>query len=366
MHIDKTPTIQVVTRAGLIAFILGAWALNLVTTSPLFQPVPGRDSGAFLYAGFQLLDGQALYRDFWDHKGPLIAYLNALGLALGGGSLWGVWWLRGFFLTLAALIGYLGLRRAFGPLAALAASALWLGALPRFFEGGNLVEEYGLVFQFSAAFLGGVGAHQGRARWRSAALGVCLATCLLLRPNMAVFPAVAILVGALWQRRIREASPVLSGAAVGGIGLLGFVLWELGRKGALQEAFDCVIGYNLVYSSGGLGAVPMVFERWLELAGVAGWLIWASWLCAAVVLLARRAKKQEVEVLLTLAVFAFPLEICATAVAGREYAHYFMTWLPAAAVLGAWAVKWLASLFRHVPSKAASALGLASVLVWLW
>ena len=39
---------------------------------------PHCDSGIFIYCGSRALAGDVPYIDFWDHKGPLIFYINAL------------------------------------------------------------------------------------------------------------------------------------------------------------------------------------------------------------------------------------------------------------------------------------------------
>lgn len=62
-----------------------------ILSLPTKENIPGRDSGVFLYIGQQILDGSIPYRDIWDHKGPVIYYINAVGLFIGHGSLWGVW-----------------------------------------------------------------------------------------------------------------------------------------------------------------------------------------------------------------------------------------------------------------------------------
>ena len=66
----------------------------LIPAMPLGQRIPSRDPGVFLYIGAQILDGKVPYRDIWDHKGPVIYYIDALGLLLGRGSEWGVWALQ--------------------------------------------------------------------------------------------------------------------------------------------------------------------------------------------------------------------------------------------------------------------------------
>ena len=58
--------------------------------SPFTHIFPWVDSSAFLYDGLSLTKGLVMYKDFFDHKGPLIFIINYLGINLTGGIL-GVW-----------------------------------------------------------------------------------------------------------------------------------------------------------------------------------------------------------------------------------------------------------------------------------
>ena len=79
--------------------LLSSWAVvgivplfvALVMAPNLIAELPDRDSGVFLYIGSRILEGEVPYRGIWDHKGPLIYYINALGIALTPGSEYGVW-----------------------------------------------------------------------------------------------------------------------------------------------------------------------------------------------------------------------------------------------------------------------------------
>jgi 4-amino-4-deoxy-L-arabinose transferase-like glycosyltransferase len=62
--------------------------LSLLYCPPFDQMLDDREF--FQYCGMALLKGQVPYRDFFDHKPPLIYFINALGLALGMGR-WGLW-----------------------------------------------------------------------------------------------------------------------------------------------------------------------------------------------------------------------------------------------------------------------------------
>lgn len=54
-----------------------------VSVSPILGDM-GLDSPVFMLLGKAILRGQRLYQDVFDHKGPVIFYLNALGMMLPG------------------------------------------------------------------------------------------------------------------------------------------------------------------------------------------------------------------------------------------------------------------------------------------
>ncbi len=147
---------------GLLALI-GSLAV-LLPASPMNMPYVNRDSGVFLYIGSRLLQGAVPYRDIWDHKPPLIYFLNALGLAFSGGSRWGVWALELGFLFAACFLSLWLIRKAFGPLPAIFSLFLWLVGLTFVLQGGNLTSEYALALQFGVlaiTFQGGAISYKG-------------------------------------------------------------------------------------------------------------------------------------------------------------------------------------------------------------
>lgn len=71
-------------------------SLSILARGNPYYFEPGRDSGFFMFAGKELLRGKTLYTQIWDSKGPMIFFINALGLWLGSGSRWGLWFLELF------------------------------------------------------------------------------------------------------------------------------------------------------------------------------------------------------------------------------------------------------------------------------
>ena len=67
-----------------LAAAIVVWAIYTLPWS--FAAELRDDTVVFAYIAQRMLAGDVLFRDVWDHKGPLIFMLNALGLWLGGGS----------------------------------------------------------------------------------------------------------------------------------------------------------------------------------------------------------------------------------------------------------------------------------------
>src|SRR5215213_9068671 len=121
--------------------------IALFPSNPSNMTLPSRDSGVFLYVGWRLLNGDIPYRDVWDHKPPLIYFIDALGITLSPTSLWGIWVLGFLFIFFTLFFIYKTLDRDFGIHAALAGAITLTSGLLTILEKGNVTEQYALVFQ---------------------------------------------------------------------------------------------------------------------------------------------------------------------------------------------------------------------------
>lgn len=139
---------RLVSLGILVLGILSALAVT-IPHSPAEMPYVQPDGGVFLYVGQRLLDGAALYREVWDHKPPLIYYLNALGLWATQGSRWGIWVIETIAVAAAAILSLHLLRKSFGIALALLVTAVWLVNFFYIIEDGNLTETFTLPLQFA-------------------------------------------------------------------------------------------------------------------------------------------------------------------------------------------------------------------------
>jgi len=174
----------------------------LIPTCPYIQRVPGRDSGVFLYAGQQILHGDIPYRDFWDHKPPLIFYINSIGLLLGANTIWGIWILEILFLFLAAILSFELLSQSFEKNLSCVITLLWLFSLSSIIQGGNLTTEYAIPIQFGILFL------YFKSQYKSNQLienkfqdyliyfiiGILSSLLILLKPNLCSIPLAVLIV----------------------------------------------------------------------------------------------------------------------------------------------------------------------------
>jgi hypothetical protein len=120
--------------------------LVLLTLSPLYEVVPHRDSGIFLFIGSQLLKGKLLYQQTWDNKQPLLYAINAAGLWLGRGSAWGVWAVELAFFIITLALMYFLLRKKLNSFASFGLSLVVFLTIYQIMSG-NFSEEYAIFFQ---------------------------------------------------------------------------------------------------------------------------------------------------------------------------------------------------------------------------
>ena len=71
---------------GMFATAVGFVLCFSYSTSPVYFH-DGYDSAVFQTMGLALLHGKLPYVDLFDHKGPVLYFINAFGLWLGNGKL---------------------------------------------------------------------------------------------------------------------------------------------------------------------------------------------------------------------------------------------------------------------------------------
>ena len=279
------------------------------------------------------------YVDVWDHKPPVIYYINALGLALSNNSVWGVWVIELIALFLAAMLGFQLIKKMFGSPPAILGTFIWLLALFFLIQGGNLTTEYVLPMQFGALALFYAARKNDRSWIHYFFIGVLGGMAFFTKQTaVSVWLGIAIflLLDGLRKRAFKESlmgmAAIFSGALL--IPLI-FVIYFLFQQ-ALSEFWEAAFLYNFVYSirkASGLKAWALNFLDFSDLTRTG--ILQIAFLGLAVFLATSRTKKltDQTRSLMAVVAIAFPLELVLINAPGSTFPHYYMTLLPVLAVL---------------------------------
>lgn len=364
--------------------VLAAAVLALCSKcSPLYAFNDWMDANIFFTMGKSMMQGRVLYRDVFDHKGPLLYLVYGLGTLLDATGFTGV-----FVVEIGAFAAFLALglgaaecllQRPLHPAwAAVPAAAVAAG---RAFSHGGSAEE--LLLPFLAAALYGLlrVLHTGRPMplGRVFLQGLLAGCALWLKYTVLGFYLAWVLVLAVlygqrgWYAGLAESC----GAYLGGMAA-ATLPWCLyfGLNGALRDWFTAYFYDNLfLYSGNGGGAAALAQHLWwavrdaLPTALLLGmFLVWAALTrhrrqAGAVVLLAAGLGFTSlmggylVYYGLVLAVFA-PLGIAPLAALGRGIAlpGTVRRALPAAALAAAVLYCWVGSPNRALRGRDAETL----------
>lgn len=283
------------------------------------------DSSVFIYIAKVILSGGMPYKDVFDHKGPLIYLIDALGLLINENI--GIWVIEVitlfviFFFTykIAELLkcsyfhSYLTIIFGF-----------WTFAV--YFDGGNYTEEYACAFIIVSLYIFLKYLISGTVKsYEIIISGISFAAVCMLRINMIALWCVVgafILIDNVKTNNkpefLRLFGLFLLGVA---IMILPIFLW-LYNNGAFSEFIDCYFKFNFLYSSDPAFATlkgkieAMAF--FIQMPAVAISLTILVFFCV-------KENNRPIDfVFLTTLLFSIAL----SCLSGRTLVHYGMSWYP--------------------------------------
>jgi hypothetical protein len=293
------------------------------------------DSGVFFYAGQVIARGGAPYVDVWEHKGPLLFLLNALGYSVLPG-IRGVYLLEGILLAGALLASLYVWQRSIDYRLASLTGIFFVVSYLLVFDRGNYSETWQVPFNLIAySFLAGwilnrqgIVATGPSTRATALLIGVAGGVAAMIRVNngLGVATAACILVLFANRERFSAAGWVMAGGLLVVVPVMGYIV----TAGAASAMIDQYLNYNFAYVSGNglsqrLSLIRSFIPRIWELP------LWYMLPIAILVLFSRNgAPASPVALaLLSLAVLADGLGVLS---AGRDYTHYLIMLVPALTV----------------------------------
>ena len=219
-------------------------------TSPLYPYYNSSDSSIFILIGKGITEGKACYVDLFDHKGPVLFFLEALGWSIGGRT--GIWLLEcvTIFLSEIAILGICCQLKA-KPLLPIISSAMVLFFT---FCHGNLTEDYSLPLIYGCLyfaikyFMSEDLKHPDQYAFF---YGICVGLIAFIRINNAliIFSLIlGIMIDLIRKRQIKNLVANLAAGLAGMVTIALPICIYFYMQGALYEMLYATFLYNLVYA----------------------------------------------------------------------------------------------------------------------
>lgn len=307
----------------------------------------GVDSSVFVYMGKMMQKGYVPYKDFFDHKGPLMYFIQWFACVITPDSWFGIWLMQFIHVFIAGFFSYLTAR-----LITKNKIVIYLAVLisylfcpySMFLDGGNFTEIYALPWVSSSLY---VFLRYFKLKsfsfYEIIIVGIGFIATFLLRVNMIATWTITIVVFVQMciKKEWKNIGKCIGAFFIGVSIILIPTLIYLLATNSLKDMFDCYILFNFIYTSsdgGFLAFIKSIKNAFERLRPVNLLLIlslfykkktivyWASW-CA----------------------FVVSLLMCC--ISGRSYPHYFISLLPNVFVLGVFGIVELYVLLDKVIKK---------------
>ncbi len=317
----------------------------MIPASPLFYPIPNRDSGVFVYTADTIIKGGLPYRDVWDHKLPLIYYINALGLIISDGSMWGVWILEFLSIFISAIICLKILGDSFGIIPAWTSLFLLIVQFSLFIEDSNFTEVYALCIQFFILFLMLRIIYSPKRSIYWFLFGIAGSVLFFLRQNLIgvwISGFCIVILNSIKYLKFFYRNLIILILGCISVVLSIFIYFSIYHS--LNKLIDAAFIYNYYYLYTTTGIFPRIRTVLIGLSltmytgfgvfSIIGWI-------TGIINYSRKFKLVNIirDYLLLFALIDFPIEMILVCISGRIPPHYFIPWLPALAILSAYLVK---------------------------
>lgn len=332
----------------------------------------GHDAGIFAYVGSAMKEGRTLYTEVWENKGPLLYFINMLGVTLNYDH--GIYFLELAALFVAALFAYKTALMLTNRWIATIAAIFCMLPLAYTLQSGNLSEEYALPFMCVGLYFATKFYAQDHSlkNYEMIIFGACMGAVFLLRANILMLFAAIIIVTVVVL--IREKSFKMLGRLFA-FSLMGFVLFILPfalyliLRGALSACLDTAY-FGILNSFVELPKVTVLrnIRYMIETFGKSGayYLVIVFLISFIAVLVTRRIKDKNMRYMLYIAALALVLNLWANSLAGVAQMHYFMSFLPILVIPAAWLFHLLYTALGKVSKeRVVRVLGTFAVVLFL-
>lgn len=223
--------------------------------SPLYPINDWSDVNLYFNIGKSMTQGHTLYTEAFDHKGPLIFFIYAIGYIISNDSFLGVFIIELLCWLAMSFTIYLSARIFLKKSYSLIASMTFLALILKFTGQGGSAEEFILIFESITLCLFLRYFKSDNARHIPAYMlihGVLFSATVFIKINLAIFwifPILAIFINILINKEYKNLF-INFIAFIGGILIVAFPIWlYLYINNAVSDAYDIYIVFNRKYAN---------------------------------------------------------------------------------------------------------------------
>ena len=321
----------------LIIFVLLFIAFVICMQSPLNPfakvPITGVDSSVFKYIGWRMYNYEIPYKDIFDHKGPIIYFINYLGVFISYDR--GVWFIEYLFMFASLFLTYKIFCKFCGKASSLIATLLTFVPLYSYFEGGNLTEEYALPFIILGLYIfidffkdtkKYIDSNNKFINWKIVLNGISFGCTFLLRQNMIalwVVFCIAIIIYCIKNKLYKELCKFIASFLIGVLIITIPIIIYLIVNGAFVDFIKDYFLFNFTYSSvSQTERVALIFVFLLND------FIILLFIIMIIKLIYNISKKKPIFFETSYLVYMI-INLIFTCISGRFYFHYGITLIPA-------------------------------------
>lgn len=296
----------------------------IATNNPFLIGNTYVDSSVFNYVARVILKGGMPYRDTFDHKGPLLYLIDALGQLIRESL--GLWFIELITLFLIFLLAY-KIAKLVGcnNIRSLLVVLICMVSMALYFEGGNLVEEYACLFImlqlyiFLQFFM-----DKDISTFQLIVSGFSFGAVCLLRINMVslwIVMCIGVLIKCIKEKKPQMLGRFIIWFLVGAcIIILPIMIWLI-AGGAFNPFIEDYFSFNFLYSShSGNGSLINIIKA------IALFMMTPPVVLSLIILAFVGFKDKKFLDFLCLA--ALLLSVLMQCMAGQSFFHYGMVFCP--------------------------------------
>lgn len=130
--------------------VVCALCLMVLYSSPLYKGLPDIDSSVFQVMGKGMLEDKIMYKDLFDHKGPIVYIINAIAFIIS--NKYGLFIMELIISYIGIIFVYKTARIVLCKKVSIFLSLFYILISFQYFYGGNFTEEYAITFMSIAMY----------------------------------------------------------------------------------------------------------------------------------------------------------------------------------------------------------------------